>query len=78
MLPPCLLLPPRVPHAAADELDEMELEVKVDSSAPAGTADGEAAAHTEAQRQVARAAVSSMLPKLEGVMEQLLERIRQR
>ncbi|KAL4436753.1 hypothetical protein ABPG75_003892 [Micractinium tetrahymenae] len=72
----------KVPHAAADELDEMELEVKLDSSAPAGDAGGEggveAAEASEAQRQAAKAAVSSMLPKLEGAMEQLLELIRQR
>lgn len=66
----------KVPHAAADELDEMELEVQADSPAPTEGAGGPAP--TEAQRQAARAAVSSMLPKLEGAMEQLLERIRQR
>lgn len=76
---PCACRPlRRVPHAAADELDEMELEVKADSSAHADGEGATAAAPSEAQRQAARAAVSSMLPVLQGVMEQLLECIRQR
>ena len=75
----------RVPHAAGDELDELQLEVTSEPPAASGTAAeaGSAAAApapqaSEGQRQRARAAVSAMLPQLEGALQQLLERLRQK
>ena len=70
----------RVPHAAADELDELALEVMPDSAAAAATAAGgeggagAAAAPSDAQRQQAKAAVSGLLPLLEVALGQLLQR----
>jgi hypothetical protein len=69
-----------VPHAAQDELDELQLEVKADKAAPAtaegsGDAEEKPAPSTE-QRQAAAAVVNSMLPRVQQVLEQLLERLR--
>lgn len=69
-----------MPHAAADELDELALEVMPDSAAAAATAAGgeggagAAAAPSDAQRQQAKAAVSGLLPLLEVALGQLLQR----
>ncbi|KAI3425993.1 hypothetical protein D9Q98_007961 [Chlorella vulgaris] len=70
----------RVPHAAADELDELQLEVTPDAAPTAAGADAAAGAApaSEAQKQAAVEAARSMLPLLEGVFEQLLERARQK
>ena len=75
-------------HAAADELDDLPpLGVTVDDSTPAAAGNGgEAAAGdaaaacppapSEAQRDAARAAVSSLRPHLETALQQLQERMR--
>lgn len=81
----------KLPHAAADELDELKLEgVKADAAAvatsapvPAGgaaesDADVKAAAPTVEQRGQAEAAVGSMLPALEEALGRMLERMKQR
>ena len=73
-----------MPHAAGDELDELQLEVTPDPPAAsytavdAGSAAAAAAPASEEQRRRARAVVSAMLPQLEGALEQLLERLRQK
>ncbi|PSC70145.1 Chaperone binding,ATPase activator [Micractinium conductrix] len=68
----------KIPHAAADELDEMQLEVTADAAAAAADAgaDGGGEPPSAQQRDTAAAAVRELQGKLEGVMEQLLERIR--
>jgi hypothetical protein len=60
-----------VPHAAADELDELQLEVTPDSD---GGGEGQAA--SEEQRQAAQSAVRGMLPALAAALAELLERVR--
>ncbi len=64
----------RVPHAAADELDELTLEVTPD--APASSGEGGDAPPSEQQRATARAAVASLQPLLEPLLQQLVERCR--
>lgn len=62
----------RVPHAAADELDELSLEVTA-----AGDAEDSEGPSAE-QRRRAEAAARGLLPLLEPALEQLLERCRQK
>lgn len=65
----------RVPHAAADELDELSLEVTADKAA--GDAEDSEGPSAE-QRRRAEAAARGLLPLLEPALEQLLERCRQK
>ena len=67
----------RLPHAASDELDELQLEVAADAQAAGGGEEGASApAPTQEQRQAAVAAARGMLPQLEAALAQLLERVR--
>lgn len=64
-----------MPHAAADELDELSLEVTADKAAAEGEgSDGP----TVEQRRRGEEAARSLLPLLEPALEQLLERCRQK
>ncbi|PRW33793.1 hypothetical protein C2E21_7400 [Chlorella sorokiniana] len=65
----------KVPHAAADELDELSLEVTADKAAT----DGEGSeGPTAEQRRRGEEAARGLLPLLEPALEQLLERCRQK
>lgn len=67
----------KLPHAASDELDELQLEVAADAQAAGGDEEGASApAPTQEQRQAAVAAARGMLPQLEAALAQLLERVR--
>lgn len=73
----------RVPHAAADELDELALEVTLDPTTTTAANGSEAAAPPAAppsdeERRQAQVAVRSMLPLLEPLLERLLERCREK
>lgn len=65
----------RVPHAAADELDELSLDVTANQAAGEGEG-GEGP--TAEQRRRGEEAAHSLLPLLEPLLEQLLERCRQK
>lgn len=64
-----------MPHAAADELDELSLEVTANQAAGEGEG-GEGP--TAEQRRRGEEAARSLLPLLEPLLEQLLERCRQK
>lgn len=68
----------RVPHAAADELDELALEVTADAAAADAAGGDGGAGPTAEQRQQGEEAARKLLPLLEPLLERLLQRCQEK